>query len=212
MNNLKAQFLLDPEIVFLNHGSFGATPRPVFAAYQQWQRRLERQPVQFIVKELPGHLAAARQTLATYVHAGRDDLVYIPNATFALNVIARSLDLGPGDELLTSDHEYGACANVWHFLSRKRGFTVKQQPLPFPVESNEEVVEQFWLGITDQTKVIFLSHITSSTALRLPVEDICRLARQRGILTIIDGAHAPGQIPLNMKTIGADFYIGNAHN
>lgn len=211
MDNLKAQFLLDPEVIFLNHGSFGATPRPVFDTYQHWQRRLERQPVQFLVEELPGYLAEARQALANYINAGRDDVVYVPNATFALNVIARSLDLGSGDEVLTSNHEYGACDNVWQFLSRKRGFSVLQHPINFPVESQEAIVDEFWQGVTDQTRVIFLSHITSSTALRLPIEAICRRAIRSGILTVIDGAHAPGQIPLDMERIGADFYFGNAH-
>lgn len=211
MNDLKAQFLLDPDVVFLNHGSFGATPWPVFSSYQEWQRRLERQPVQFIDKELPGHLANARQILGNYINAAPDDVVYVPNATFALNVVARSLDLGPNDEVLTSNHEYGACGNVWQFLSRKRGFTYRQQPISFPAESNEAVVDEFWKGVTPHTGAIFLSHITSPTALRLPVEAICRRARDLGILTIIDGAHAPGQIPVDMQSIGADFYFGNAH-
>lgn len=211
MSDLKAQFLLDPDVVFLNHGSFGATPRPVFSAYQEWQRRLERQPVQFIDKELPGHLANARQILGNYINAAPDDVVYVPNATFALNVVARSLDLGPNDEVLTSNHEYGACCHVWQFLSRKRGFTYKQQPISFPAESNEAIVNELWNGVTPHTRVIFLSHITSPTALRLPVEAICRRARELGILTIVDGAHAPGQIRVDMESIGADFYFGNAH-
>ena len=211
MTHLKPLFLLDPEVIFLNHGSFGATPRPVFAAYQEWQRRLERQPVYFLVEELIGHLAAARQALGAYLHADADDLVYVPNATFALNIVARSLDLRAGDEVLTTDHEYGACDNTWRFLSQKRGFAYVAQPVPLPVVSATAVADQFWQGITPRTKVIFLSHITSSTALTFPVADICRRARAAGILTVIDGAHAPGQIPLDMAAIGADFYFGNAH-
>ncbi len=211
MNNLKAQFLLDPDVVFLNHGSFGATPRPVFEAYQEWQRRLEWQPVDFLVNELPDLLAEARQALGKYVNAGRDDVVYVPNATFAVNVVARSLDLGPGDEVLTTNHEYGACNNVWSFLSRKRGFSYRYQQINFPAESDESIVDQFVQGIRPQTKVIFLSHITSATAFRLPVAEICRYAAERGILTVVDGAHAPGQIPIDMEAIGADFYFGNAH-
>lgn len=211
MNDLKAQFLLDPEVIFLNHGSFGATPRPVFEVYQAWQRRLERQPVKFLDRELPDYLAIARQALGTYINAGRDDVVYVPNATFALNVVARSLELGPDDEVLTTDHEYGACANVWRFLSRKQGFSYKQQAISFPVESNGAIIDQFWQGVTSHTKVIFLSHITSSTALWLPVEEIVRLAKQKGLITVIDGAHAPGQIPIDVEAIGADFYFGNAH-
>lgn len=211
MNNLRAAFLLDPDVVYLNHGSFGATPRPVLAAYQEWQRRLERQPVAFLVGELPGHLADARQVLGQYVGAGADDLVYVPNATFALNVVARSLPLGPGDQVLATNHEYGACDNTWQFLSRKRGFDYIRQPIDFPAGSDEALVAQLWQGVTPHTRVIFLSHITSVTAMRFPVAEICRRAAAAGILTVIDGAHAPGQVTLDMGVIGADFYFGNAH-
>lgn len=211
MNNLKELFLLDPDVVFLNHGSFGATPRPVFAAYQAWQRRLERQPVAFLLDELPGHLAAARRELGAFLNAGRDDVVYVPNATFGVNVVARSLDLGPGDEVLATGHEYGACHNVWAFLGRKRGFTYVRQPLSFPPASAEAMLEELWQGVGPRTRVIFVSHITSPTALRLPVAAICARAREAGILTVVDGAHAPGQIPLDLQVVGADFYTGNAH-
>lgn len=211
MFNLKSQFLLDPDIIFLNHGSFGATPRPVFAEYQAWQRRLERQPVKFILTELWNHLAAARQQLGNYVGAKANDLVFVPNATFGLNVVARSLQLEPDDEVLTTDHEYGACDNVWRFLSQKQGFCYVQQPITLPVVSPEAVVEQFWQGVTPRTKIIFISHITSTTAVCFPVTEICRRARQAGIVTIIDGAHAPGQVPLDLQAIDPDFYFGNTH-
>ncbi len=208
---MKDLFLLDPEVVFLNHGSFGATPRPVFEVYQDWQRRLEQQPVHFIITELPGLLKHARQILGEVLHAPAGDLVFIPNATFGVNVVARSLALGPGDEILASDHEYGACENAWELICRKTGATYVRQPVPLPVESGEQIVEQFWQGVSPRTRLIFLSHITSSTALRLPVEAICQRARAAGILTLLDGAHAPGQIPLDMQAIGADFYAGNLH-
>ncbi len=211
MTDLKELFLLDPEVAFLNHGSFGATPLPVLHAYQEWQRRLERQPVHFLISELPALLAEARRRLGEYLHVEGDDLVYVPNATFALNVVARSLALGPADEVLSTDHEYGACDNVWGYLSDKRGFRYRQQAITFPFESDDAIVEQFWQGVTPETRVIFLSHITSPTAVRFPVQAICRRARRQGILTVIDGAHAPGQIPLNLPEIGADFYFGNAH-
>ncbi|MCI0575814.1 MAG: aminotransferase class V-fold PLP-dependent enzyme [Chloroflexi bacterium] len=211
MDSLKELFLLDPSVVFLNHGSFGAMPRPVLEAYQEWQRRLERQPVQFVAVELGGHLQAARQALGDYLNVAGDDLAYVPNPTFGVNVVARSLSLGPGDEVLGTNHEYGACGNTWRFLSQKRGFTYIQQPIPLPVTSPEEIVEQFWQGVTPRTKVIFLSHITSATALRLPAEAICARARAAGILTLVDGAHAPGQIALDLAAVGADFYVGAAH-
>ena len=211
MNNLKNLFLLDPDIIFLNHGSFGAAARPVFEVYQAWQRRLERQPVQFLITELPGLLAAARAVLADYIHSQPDEIAYIPNATFGVNVVARSLELGPEDEVLTTDHEYGACNHVWAFLSQKQGFAYKQQTIPLPVSSTEAIVEQFWRGVTPRTKVIFISHITSGTAVHLPIAAICARARAAGILTLIDGAHAAGQIPLDMAAIGADFYVSSAH-
>ena len=209
--SLKDLFLLDPDVVFLNHGSFGAAPRPVFENYQKWQRRLEEQPVYFIDRELPDLLKKARGVLGKYINAPDSDLVYVPNATYGVNIVARSLGLLPGDELLTTDHEYGACVRAWQFMSLKRGFNIIQQPIHLPVGSPEETVEQFWRGVSDKTKIIFISHITSSTAQHFPVEAICARARQEGILTMVDGAHAPGQIPLDLGAVGADFYTGNAH-
>jgi len=211
MYNLKRHFLLDPTVTFLNHGSFGATPKPVFAAYQDWQRRLERQPVLFLGREIDGLLRQSRQALGEYLDAAADDLVYIPNATHGVNIVARSLALQPGDEILTTDHEYGACDYNWEFVCKKTGATYIHQPIPLPVQSEDEIIEQFWQGVTLRTKVIYLSHITSPTALRLPVEQICQRARQAGIWTLVDGAHAPGQIPLDLKAVGADFYTGNCH-
>ncbi len=211
MKNLKQQFLLDPNITFLNHGSFGATSRPVFAAYQKWQRELERQPVQFIAIKLSRFLAEARQILGAYVHVGADDLVYIPNTTFGVNIVANSLDLGVGDEILTTNHEYGACMNVWQHANEKRPFIIKKATLPHPITSSAKIVETIWEQVTPQTKLIYLSHITSATALRLPVETICKRAQEAGILTCIDGAHAPGQIPLDLTAMGVDFYAGNCH-
>ena len=211
MYNLKRHFLLDPTVTFLNHGSFGATPKPVFAAYQDWQRRLERQPVLFLGREIDGLLRQSRQVLGEYLDAAADDLVYIPNATHGVNIVARSLALQPGDEILTTDHEYGACDYTWEFVCKKTGAAYIHQSIPLPVRSEDEIIEQFWQGVTPRTRVIYLSHITSPTALRLPVERICQRARRAGILTLVDGAHAPGQISLNMAAIGADFYTGNCH-
>ena len=211
MDDLASLFLLQPGVAFLNHGSFGATPRSVFADYQAWQERLERQPVQFLVNELPQQLAEARAALGHLVHAQADDLVFIPNATFGVNVVARSLALGPGDEVLATDHEYGACQNTWEFLSRKRGFRYVRQPIPVPLGSRDEIVAHYWQGVTPRTRVIFISHITSPTAVRFPVEEICRRAREAGILTLIDGAHSVGQIPLDLIALDADFYVSNAH-
>ncbi|MDQ2690712.1 MAG: aminotransferase class V-fold PLP-dependent enzyme, partial [Chloroflexota bacterium] len=211
MSSLKEYFLLDPEIHFLNHGSYGATPRPVFEAYQRWQRRLETQPVLFLGREFYSLIKESRRALGEYLNADADDLVYIPNATHGVNIAARSLDLGPDDEILTSDHEYGACDYTWEFLCEMTGAKYLHQPIPLPVTSEAEIVEQFWRGVTGRTRVIYLSHITSPTALRMPVEEICRRARHAGILTIIDAAHAPGQISFDLQELGADIVFGNCH-
>lgn len=208
---MKAHYLLDPDIIFLNHGSFGATPKPVMDVYQQWQRRLERQPVQFLVQDMVVELKTARQALGVYLHADADDLVYIPNATYGVNIIARSLKLQPGDEILTSNHEYGACENAWKFVGQTSGAMLVHQPIPLPMTSPTAVAERFWQGVTAKTKVIFISHITSPTAVRMPVALICARAREAGILTVIDGAHAPGQIPLDLTAMKPDFYTGNCH-
>jgi len=211
MNGLRQLFLLDPHITFLNHGSFGATPKPVFEEYQRWQRELELKPVEFLDRRFPARMAASRAALAAYLGAQRDDLVYVTNATVGVNIVARSLALGPGDEVLTTDHEYGACDRTWRFLAGKQGFAYIKQPIPVSIATQGAFVEQLWQGVTSRTKVIFLSHITSPTAIIFPVTEVCRRAREQGILTVIDGAHAPGQIPLDLETIGADFYTGNLH-
>jgi isopenicillin-N epimerase len=208
---VKDHYFLDPDIIFLNHGSFGATPRPVMAAYWDWQVRLESQPVKFITREMLPALKQARQSLGEYLNAAADDLVYIPNATFGVNIIARSLKLEPGDEILTTNHEYGACENVWNFLGQKNGTALVKQSIPLPLASPAEIADHFWQGVTPRTRLIFLSHITSPTAARLPVEMICKRARAAGILTLIDGAHTPGQISLDLQDIDPDFYVGNCH-
>jgi isopenicillin-N epimerase len=211
MPGLKEYFLLDPAVVFLNHGSYGATPKRVLEAYQNWQVRLERQPVLFLSRELPELMRESRMVLGEYLNADGDDLVYIPNATHGVNIVARSLELKPGDEVLTTDHEYGACDYAWEFNCGKTGASYIRQPIHLPLPTEEEIVEGFWQRVTPRTKVIFLSHITSSTALRLPVEAICRRARERGILTVIDAAHSPGQIPVDLQALGGDIVTGNCH-
>ncbi len=208
---LRDHFLLDRQIVFLNHGSFGATPRPVFERYQAWQRELEDQPVEFLGRRILPLLAEARRDLGEYLGTHRDNLVFIPNTTFGVNVIARSLPLGSGDEILSTDHEYGACENAWKVASSASGAIFRQLPVPLPVSSSDEVLETIWQAVSRHTRVIYLSHITSPTAVRFPIEALCRRARQAGILTVIDGAHAPGQIPLELDELGADFYTGNCH-
>jgi isopenicillin-N epimerase len=208
---LRDQFLLDPQITYLNHGSFGACPKPVFEVYQRWQRKLELEPVQFLGVELDSNLYQSRQALGNFVNAPTSDIVYIPNATHGVNIIARSLHLTPGDEILSTNHEYGACNFIWDVVCRKSGAVYKQQPIELPLNSADILIDQIWAGVTPRTKVIFVSHITSTTSITLPVQEICRRAREVGILSIIDGAHAPGQVNLDLNQIQADFYTGNCH-
>lgn len=210
-DSLKSEFLLDPNIVFLNHGSFGACPKRVFDDYQRWQLELERQPVEFLGRRITTLLAEARAKLAEYVGAATDEVVYFPNPTTAINMVARSLNLKPGDEILTTEHEYGAMDRTWRFVCNKTGARYIHHPIRLPVTSHEEFVEAFWAGTTERTRAIFISHITSPTALIFPVQEICRRAREAGLLSVVDGAHAPGQIPLNLAELGADLYTGACH-
>jgi len=202
---------LDPTVVFLNHGSFGACPKPVFAEYQRWQAELERQPVEFLGRSGEALLDEARTHLATYLNVGADDLVFIQNATAGINVIARSLPLAQDDEVLTTDLEYGALDQTWQHICSKTGSRYLRQPVPFPVDDPSAVVDAIWSGVTPRTKVLFMSHITSGTALTLPVTPLCRRAREAGVLTVIDGAHVPGHLPLDLGALGADVYAGNCH-
>ena len=207
------QFLLRPGVAFLNHGSFGACPKPVFDIYQAWQRQLEEQPVDFLARRIDDLLAEARTGLGEYLGAKADNLVFVPNATHGVNIVARSLmiALQPGDEVLTTDHEYGAADRTWRFNCSLRGIGYVRRPIPLPLPGDEEIVEELWKGVTPHTKVIFLSHITSPTAVIFPVAEVCRRAREAGILTVVDGAHAPGQVDLRLEKLGADFYTGNCH-
>jgi isopenicillin-N epimerase len=211
MENLRNLFLLDPSVIFLNHGSFGATPKEVFSIYQSWQEELEHQPVEFLGRCFRDLMAESRSALGKYLCTSQDNLVYTTNVTEALNIVARSLHLGPGDEVLGTNHEYGAIERTWRYLSKEFGFHYVPQNIPVPFPSDQEFVEVFWQGVNSNTKVIILSHITSPTAILFPVKEIIKKARDRGIISIIDGAHAPGQIPLNLDEINADFYGGNLH-
>ncbi len=208
---LKSQFLLDPEVTYLNFGSFGGCPKPVFEDYQNWQLLLEREPVQFIAVNSASYLQRSREALAAYVNCNAEDLVYVVNPSYALNIVAKSLNLEPGDEILSTDIEYGALDRTWNYYCRKAGAEYVRQPIPLPLASKEEIIEAFWKGYSDRTKAIFVSQITSSTALRLPVAEICAEAKRRGLLTIVDGAHVPGHIPLDLSALQADVYTGACH-
>lgn len=211
MSNLKSDFLLDPSVIFLNHGSFGACPRPVFEVYQEWQRKLEYQPMEFLGRRALDLLTHARVELADYLNVESDEVVYFPNPTTALNMVIKSLDINPGDEILSTNHEYGALDRTWRYICKKTGATYIQQPISLPVNSKQDIIETFWDGVTPNTRIIFISHITSPTALIFPVEEICELARNAGLISIVDGAHVPGQLPLDLQAIGADIYAGACH-
>lgn len=203
-------FLLDPGITFLNHGSFGACPREVFEAQHAWALAMERNPVDFLGRQSAALLAQSREALARALGASGADLVYVPNATTGVNIVAQSFPLAPGDEVLATDLEYGACEAAWQRACDRQGALYRRVTIPLPYDP-AQALERLLAAITPRTRLLFVSHITSATALTLPVQALCAAARERGIATLIDGAHAPGQIDLAIDAIGADFYIGNAH-
>jgi isopenicillin-N epimerase len=193
---MREGFLLDPDVAYFNHGGYGACPREVFDEYQRWQRELERQPTELLSRRFGESLHAARAALAAFVGASVDDVVFAPNATSALNAVIRSLRIRPEEEILTTKHEYGAILRTLGFI---RANVVLVEP--------EELIAN--IGI--RTRAVVVSHITSPTALVLPVEDVCAAARRAGVLSIVDGAHVPGHIPLDVEAVGADVYAGNCH-
>jgi isopenicillin-N epimerase len=209
--DMRDEFLLDPAVTFLSHGTFGACPRPVFERYQAWQLELEREPVDFIARRLPGLLAEARGALARFVGARAVDLTFVQNATTGVSMAARSLDLRPGDEVLATSLEYGGCDLGWEWLCARTGARYVRADVPLPIARAEDVVEALYAQRSGRTRAVFVSHVTSATALRLPVEAIVARARAEGLVSIVDGAHAPSQVPLDLDALGADFYAGNCH-
>jgi isopenicillin-N epimerase len=209
---LRQSFLLDPDVVFLNHGSFGACPRPVFEEYQRLQLELERQPVDFLsrYRRYPALIDGAKATLAAYVGADTGNLVFTSNATEGLNVVARSLELGTGDEVLAPVGEYGAVDMLWRFVCARTGARYVTAEIP-PGTGVDEALELLWSGVTSSTRAVVCSHVSCYTGVVFPVAELCRRARARDVLSIVDGAHAPGQIPLRLEEVGADFYSGNCH-
>ncbi|MGL2964964.1 aminotransferase class V-fold PLP-dependent enzyme [Flavobacterium sp. XGLA_31] len=210
-NASKSEFLLNPSITFLNHGSFGACPKPIFEEYQRFQRELESDPVEFITQKQPKYLKTARESLAQFVGCRAQDLFFTPNPTYAVNVIMRSLKLNPGDEILATNHEYGAMDRTWNFYCKKTGAKYIRQNISLPVTSKEQMIEEFWKGYNAKTKVVFLNQFSSATALIFPVKEICDKARELGLITIVDGAHVPGHIALNITELNPDYYTGTLH-
>lgn len=210
-NSYKSLFLLDPSFTFLNFGSFGACPKPIFEEYQKWQLELEREPVQYIAFNGPANMKKSREALAGFVNCHADDLVYTPNPTFAINIIAKNLDLKEGDEVLSTNLEYGAMDRTWNYYCGLKKAKFVRQSITLPLTTKEYFIEQFWKGYTPRTKAIFISQITSATGLILPVKEICDRARELGLITIVDGAHVPAHVKLDLSELKADAYTGACH-
>jgi isopenicillin-N epimerase len=206
-----SHWTLDPQVTFLNHGSFGAAPRVVQAAQDAWRARMESQPMRFFLRDLEGLLDAARAPLAALVHAPPSALAWVPNATTAVNAVLRSLPLAEGDELLTTDMAYNACRNVLDYVAARAGATVTVARLPFPVPSEEAVVDTVLAAVTPRTRLALLDHVTSPTGLVLPLAALCEALHRRGVEVLVDGAHAVGMVPLDLRALGVAYYTANCH-
>ena len=211
MNDLRARWALDPSVKYLNHGSFGATPRDVFAFQGELRARMERNPMQFLLADWDRLHDAARAALGAFLGASADDLAVVPNATAGVNAAVRAFALGPGDELLVTDHEYNACANILRDAAERTGARLVVAEVPFPLEDPGQVAAAVLAKVTSRTRVALVDHVTSQTALVFPIESIVRALRERGVEAIVDGAHAPGMLPLDLDALGAAYYTGNLH-
>jgi isopenicillin-N epimerase len=208
---MKDLFLLNSNITYLNHGSFGACPEPIFKEWHRLQWELETQPAQFFQKKLANYSKTAREELASYISCDAKDVFFTPNPTVAVNTIMRSLVLEAGDEILSTNHEYGAMDRTWSFFCKKTGAKFIKQPISLPIISKEQMIEEFWKGYSLKTKVIFINQMSSATALIFPVKEICEKAQELGLITIVDGAHVPGHISLNIQELNPDYYTGTLH-
>jgi isopenicillin-N epimerase len=208
---MKQHWTLDPAITFLNHGSFGATPRVVLEQQNEYRAQLEREPVRFFVRELEPLLDDARAQLAAFIGADPAGLAFVTNATTGVNSVLRSLDLDKHDELLVTSQEYNACRNILDYVATVAGAKVVVADVPFPLTSPEVVIERIVEKITDRTRLLLIDHVTSQTGLIFPIERVIAEAKARGIDTLVDGAHAPGLLPLDVRATGAAYYTGNLH-
>ncbi|MBM3522104.1 MAG: aminotransferase class V-fold PLP-dependent enzyme, partial [Alphaproteobacteria bacterium] len=204
-------FTLDPDVAFLNNGSYGACPIPVIEAQDAIRREMERQPVAFFAEVVPVKLRGAAERLAGFLGARGEDVVFVENATAGMNVVLRSLQFARGDEILTTDHVYGAVRQVLRHLEREAGIAVVEPTLPYPVRDENLIVEAVARAMTPRTRLLVIDHIASRSALILPVARLAALARERGVPVLVDGAHAPGQLALDVPALGADWVIGNCH-
>jgi isopenicillin-N epimerase len=211
MSSLRTHWMLDPEITFLNHGSFGACPRVVLERQSELRAQLEREPVRFFVHELEPMLEDARAEVAAFVGARAEDVVFVRNATSGVNAVLRSIALAPGDELLTTSHVYGACLQAMRHVASRAGARVIVANVPFPLRSEDEVVEPILAAVTERTRLALIDHVTSPTGLVLPIERIVKELARRGVDTLVDGAHAPGMVALELEALGAAYYTANFH-
>ena len=208
---MKEHWLLDPSVTYLNHGSFGATPKVVLAKQDEFRRRMEQEPVRFLIRELEPLLDDVRRTLGTFIGAPPENLAFVPNATAGVNAVLSSLTFSADDELVVTNHEYNACRNALEFIASRSGARVNVVDIPFPVGSPDEIFDSVMSAATGRTRLLLIDHITSQTALIMPVARIVTAMNARGIDTLIDGAHAAGHIPLDIRTIGPAYYTGNLH-
>ncbi len=211
MNPYRALWSLDPGVIYLNHGSFGACPTAVLAHQAELRAELEAEPVDFLVRRLPARLDAARIALATELGARPEDLVFVTNATSGVNAVLRSLEFAPGDELLTTSHAYAACYRTLQYVAQRSGARIVVADLPFPVTGPEAVIAAVLGRVSSRTRLALLDHVTSPTALVLPIAMLVRELAARGVDTLVDGAHAPGMLPLGLTELGAAYYTGNCH-
>ncbi len=202
---------LDPRVRFLNHGSYGACPKAVLNVQLELRAALEREPVLFMGRELGERIDRAREALAAFLGSRRENLVFVPNATTGVNAVLRSIALGPGDELLITNHGYNACNNAARFVTQRCGARLVEVELPFPVADPTEITGRILEALTPATRLVLIDHITSPTALVLPLEELLPALRERGVATLVDGAHAPGMLHLDLESLGADYYTGNCH-
>lgn len=210
-SELASLWALDPGVVYLNHGSFGACPKQILEKQREYQLMLESQPVRFLIREMEGLHEASRRKAAAFVNSLPEDMVFVSNATAAVNTVFRSLKLEPGDEILITNHIYPACRRILEYISEQTGAVLIEAWYGFPIESPEVVVEAILKELTPRTRIALIDHITSATALILPVEWIVNELENRGVDVMIDGAHALGSIPLDLQHIGAAYYTANCH-
>jgi len=208
---LAARWTLDPSVVFLNHGSFGACPREVLEHQAALRAEMAAEPVRFLSRELDGRLDQARAALGAFLGADPDDLGFVPNATSGVNAVLRSHAFAAGDELLTTDHAYNACRNALEYVAERMGARVIVVPVPFPVASPEAIIDGVLARVTPRTRLALLDHVTSPTGIVLPIARLCAELGARGVEVLVDGAHAPGMVPLDLATLGATYYSGNCH-